>query len=73
LKTKLKLTIASLLFCMLIFTGVGCGKAAQNTAQSDQIITIEYDSAIVGYLGPEGTYSQEACGVFFQKKGTYIP
>jgi len=73
LKAKLKLAIASLLFCMLIFTVVGCGKAAQNTAQSDQIIAIQYDSAIVGYLGPEGTYSQEACGVFFQKKGTYIP
>ena len=73
MKAKLKLAIASLLFCMLIFTVVGCGKAAQNTAQSDQIIAIEYDSAIVGYLGPEGTYSQEACGVFFQKKGTYIP
>jgi prephenate dehydratase len=73
LRTKLKLAIASLLLCMLIFTGVGCGKAAQNTAQSDQIIAIEYDSAIVGYLGPEGTYSQEVCGVFFQKKGTYIP
>ena len=73
MKAKLKLAIASLLFCMLIFTVVGCGKAAQNTAQSDQIIAIQYDSAIVGYLGPEGTYSQEACGVFFQKKGTYIP
>ena len=73
LKAKLKLAIASLVFCMLIFTVVGCGKAAQNTAQSDQIIAIQYDSAIVGYLGPEGTYSQEACGVFFQKKGTYIP
>lgn len=33
----------------------------------------KYDSAIVSYLGPEGTYTQEACGVFFEKKGTYAP
>ncbi|MCR5008813.1 MAG: hypothetical protein K6A76_09580 [Oribacterium sp.] len=33
----------------------------------------EYDSAIVSYLGPEGTYTQEACGVFFEKEGTYTP
>jgi prephenate dehydratase len=33
----------------------------------------KYDSAIVSYLGPEGTYTQEACGVFFEKEGTYTP
>lgn len=33
----------------------------------------EYESATVSYLGPEGTYTQEACGVFFDKKGKYIP
>ncbi len=27
----------------------------------------------VSYLGPEGTYTQEACGVFFKNKGSYIP
>ena len=31
------------------------------------------ESAVVSYLGPEGTYTQEACGVFFDKKGTYLP
>ena len=33
----------------------------------------DFDSAIVSYLGPEGTYTQEACGVFFEKEGTYTP
>ena len=27
----------------------------------------------VSYLGPEGTYTQEACGVFFDKKGVFVP
>lgn len=30
-------------------------------------------SAIVSYLGPEGTYTQEACGKFFENKGFYRP
>ena len=30
-------------------------------------------SPLVSYLGPEGTYTQEACGVFFDGKGTYLP
>ena len=34
---------------------------------------IQADKAVVSYLGPEGTYTQEACGVFFDSKGTYAP
>ena len=34
---------------------------------------IDFDSATVSYLGPEGTYTEEACGVFFEHKGRYIP
>ena len=33
----------------------------------------DHESITVSYLGPEGTYTQEACGVFFSKKGTYTP
>ncbi len=60
--------VASL--CMLM---AGCGKAAQDIPQTGEANAIEFDSAKVAYLGPEGTYSQEACGVFFEKRGTYIP
>ena len=28
---------------------------------------------LVGYLGPQGTYSQEACQVFFGKDGNLVP
>ena len=30
-------------------------------------------TAKVSYLGPEGTYTQEACGVFFGGEGSYMP
>ncbi len=32
-----------------------------------------YENAVVSYLGPEGTYSQEACMHFFEGEGSYIP
>ena len=32
-----------------------------------------HESITVSYLGPEGTYTQEACGVFFGKNGIYAP
>lgn len=32
-----------------------------------------YALAQVAYLGPEGTYTQEACGRFFGNEGTYVP
>lgn len=33
----------------------------------------DWSKARVSYLGPEGTYTQEACGVFFGGQGTYVP
>ena len=41
--------------------------------ESESVPEVEFDSATVSYLGPEGTYTQEACGVFFEKEGTYTP
>ena len=33
----------------------------------------DFSEVQVSYLGPEGTYTQEACGVFFGGQGTYLP
>ena len=44
-----------------------------NTALPKSKQAIHYENAKVSYLGPEGTYTQEACSVFFDKKGSYIP
>ena len=49
--------------------------APQQIAQSGSIA--QYipgtDPGRVSYLGPEGTYTQEACGVFYDGQGTYLP
>ena len=53
---------------------------AQTTESAAQPQTTESSTADddssqvrVSYLGPEGTYTQEACGVFFGGEGTYLP
>lgn len=59
----------ALLLAMVCLITTGCG-SDPTPAPSEPI---SYDSAVVSYLGPEGTYTQEACGVFFEKQGSYIP
>lgn len=66
---KKPLTIM-VLICML--SVAGCGRTVPITEQNQESV-INIESAMVSYLGPEGTYTQEACGVFFDKKGSYIP
>lgn len=65
-KNKLFVFLLALVLCMSIS---GCSGGKDNIVP----IQINYESATVSYLGPEGTYTQEACGQFFEKHGTYIP
>ena len=59
----------------------GCAGAPTTTsepeggeqAQPRDEITLTDTQIRVSYLGPEGTYTQEACGVFFDGEGTYLP
>ena len=53
----------------------GQGEPEGQDASSDEDQTGDETPAppVVSYLGPEGTYTQEACGVFFEGKGSYLP
>ena len=61
------------LTCMLMLSTAGCGRSVVITEQTDVQQVISTENAVVSYLGPEGTYTQEACGVFFESNGTYEP
>ena len=61
---------ALLLALALCLSFAGCGGAGKTDTVP---VRIDNASATVSYLGPEGTYTQEACGRFFEKQGTYVP
>ena len=66
MKKAISLLLA-LLMCAVLF---GC---VNQKAEESTPVQIAYDTATVSYLGPEGTYTQEACAQFFDGKGTYLP
>ena len=78
---RIKKILPLLLAACLCVTGVsltGCGAGGDTGQETAQEQTAEaaqpdYGSARVSYLGPEGTYTQEACGVFFEGQGDYVP
>ena len=63
-KKTLVITL-SLLLCLF----AGCAKTEPDATP----VQIDRASAVVSYLGPEGTYTQEACGLFFEEQGEYLP
>ena len=54
----------------------GCIKHEETeplTTAQETAVSKDYSSAVISFLGPEGTYTQDACGVFFDKQGIYRP
>lgn len=59
----------SVVLCFLL---AGCGSSTVKP-ETLTAVQIDYASAKVSYLGPEGTYTQEACQKFFDEQGDYQP
>ena len=69
---KAKKRTSALLMALVLCLLAGCAAppADQGTPTP---VNIDKASATVSYLGPEGTYTQEACGLFFDGQGSYLP
>ena len=66
-----KILAAALIICVT-FTGCTSGRRSSEASQATDD-SVSYEAAKVSYLGPEGTYTNEACEVFFENKGEYVP
>ena len=77
----IKRKITAVLMCLALVSITGCSKTspevrseAQSEIQPEKAAeTPSYTNAAIGYLGPEGTYTQEACDKFFGGEGTCVP
>ncbi len=49
------------------------GSASESASSQDSPENLDYSQTRVSYLGPQGTYTQEACARFFNAQGTYLP
>lgn len=73
----MKKTLSLLLSCLLLFSAACCRRAPaepaapKNGAVSERTETLE--NARVSYLGPAGTYTEEAAKFFFQSASAYLP
>ncbi len=68
-KTMMRKTGVSVCVLLSGILFAGCGGVQGEVREAD----IDRDAAVVSYLGPEGTYTQEACEAFFEGRGTYVP
>ena len=65
--------LALFLSLLLCVSAAGCAGTAPGAEPPAPAAQVSYASAVVSYLGPEGTYTQEACGRFFGNEGDYRP
>ena len=60
--------ISLVLTLVMVLSSASCQVATNEPEES-----ISYASAKVSFLGPTGTYTQEACEKFFNNEGEYLP
>ena len=69
----MKWFLSLLIVLAISITAAGCGSSVPYPADDAGSVQISYESATVSYLGPEGTYTQEACERFFGSQGNCQP
>lgn len=62
--------ILPFILCSVMVLLAGCSKTDNLPKPTEKI---SYKNAVISYLGPEGTYTQEACEKFFGGEGTLDP
>ena len=67
---KISSLISIFILCISV---VSFAKTEPTLIQRKIFFSSPYRNSIISYLGPEGTYTQEACIKFFGKKGTFLP
>lgn len=74
-QTEKAVALVLVLTLLVMLAGCASQPAPSTQAEAAQTETtpISYADATVSYLGPEGTYTQEACQVFFDREGSYLP
>ena len=66
---NIKITAVSFTAAVLMLSG--CASSTASTLPPAAVSFVE--NASVSYLGPEGTYTEEAAKYFFESKGSFIP
>lgn len=70
---KRTIAAAALSAALLIGCTDNTAPVMETEAALSEAVTINVEDARVSFLGPEGTYTQEACEAFFGGAGEYIP
>ena len=73
-----KRILSLLLICLLLSGLAGCGQAPDAAPSPAKDASLPEASELlkdarVSYLGPEGTYTEEAAKFFFQNAGSFLP
>ena len=67
----MKKLVSLMLGVVLAASFASCQRAPEAPEAPEE--SVSYTSAKVSFLGPTGTYTQEACEKFFNSEGTYLP
>ena len=67
--------VAARILAVLLICGItaGCGSGVKGERESSEPFSQIVENARVSYLGPEGTYTEEAARFFFPNAGNMLP